>query len=52
MAKEIVLRKGNSGGVITMTIPRQIADMYGMRIGTKIELIPFTTDIIQMRVMK
>ena len=52
MAKEVILRKGNSDESIILTIPRSIADMYSMKIGTKLELIPYTTDTLQVRILK
>jgi len=47
--KILTLRKGNADGAITLTIPRSIADLYGMQIGTKIEIEPYMKDTFLLR---
>lgn len=52
MGKIVKIRRGNQSDTRFITIPREIADMYGLKIGTKLELINFSRDEILIRVKR
>ena len=52
MGKIIKIRRGNQSDTRFITIPREIADMYGLKIGTNLELINFSRDEILIRIKR
>ena len=52
MGKTVKVRRGNQSDTRYITIPREISDMYDLKIGMKIELINFSRDEILMRIVR
>jgi antitoxin component of MazEF toxin-antitoxin module len=50
MGKKTKARK--SGSSLIMTIPAGIAELMGIKDGTELELEPFTTNCLQLKVLK
>lgn len=50
MGKKIIARK--SGSSLVMTIPADIAELMTIKAGTELEISPYRTDSLELRVMK
>ncbi len=52
MGKIITVRSGNADGSRIITIPKEICDMFGIDLGSKLELVPFASDSFQLKIVK
>lgn len=50
MGKVVKLRK--SGKSLIITLPRAICDMFGLKEGSQVEIEPFTSNSMQLKVVK
>lgn len=50
MAKTIKVRK--TGNSLVITIPSDIAGLYGISKGSELEISPFTSDSLQLKIKK
>jgi antitoxin component of MazEF toxin-antitoxin module len=50
MGKKIKARK--SGSSLILTIPADIAELMGIIAGTELEISPFRTDSLELRIVK
>ncbi|MHC1572452.1 MAG: AbrB/MazE/SpoVT family DNA-binding domain-containing protein [Methanosarcinales archaeon] len=50
MGKVVKLRR--TGKSVVLTIPQAIREMYGLTEGGEVEILPFTSDTLQLKVKR
>ncbi len=50
MGKVVKLRR--SGKSLVITVPKSIGEMFGLTEGSLMEIVPFTTDSMQLKVKR